>query len=44
MERGRRFFCFTTIRNYITLKRKGKGLEPLPCFTTIRNYITLKHE
>ncbi len=33
---------FTTIRNYITLKRSVKRGLISKSFTTIRNYITLK--
>ena len=34
--------CFTTIRNYTTLKRILPLIVSLPRFTTIRNYTTLK--
>ena len=37
-----RFWGFTTIRNYTTLKHKIGGNSTMKSFTTIRNYTTFK--
>ena len=36
------YFCFTTIKNYTTLKRLVSLIPSCMRFTTIKNYTTLK--
>lgn len=36
------YFCFTTIKNYTTLKLESLLHTSDYCFTTIKNYTTLK--
>ena len=36
------YFCFTTIKNYTTLKRLMAAAIAFGGFTTIKNYTTLK--